>query len=60
MKEQIGAPDVMSLLVDAFEKSPNQEQERLWLHGDSRLIIVAGRSVFPTGVFQSKLITSLQ
>lgn len=45
MHEQItpDVPDVMSYILDASEKSEDPKTDRLWLMGDSRVIIVAGR-----------------
>ncbi|RFU29400.1 hypothetical protein B7463_g6939, partial [Scytalidium lignicola] len=35
-------PDIMSHLLEASAKAENPRDERLWLMGDSRLIIIAG------------------
>lgn len=35
-------PDIAGYLVDAFEKSENKKDALSYIHGDSRLIIVAG------------------
>lgn len=47
MDKQLETRDVVSWLVEAYEKSDpaNQEEELQWLSGDSRLIIIAGRQV---------------
>ncbi|KAH7077315.1 cytochrome P450 monooxygenase-like protein [Paraphoma chrysanthemicola] len=42
MDKEIQERDVMSWLVEAYNKSPQKEADRLLLQGDARLIIVAG------------------
>lgn len=43
MDKNITEPDLMSWLIDSYQKSPSKADEIQWLNGDSRLIIVAGR-----------------
>lgn len=35
-------PDIASWLLQAFDESPDPAKDRKWLHGDSRLVVVAG------------------
>ncbi|KAH8811348.1 cytochrome P450 monooxygenase-like protein [Xylogone sp. PMI_703] len=42
MDSSIEEPDLMSWLIDSYQKSPSKADEIQWLNGDSRLIIVAG------------------
>ncbi|KAH7073023.1 cytochrome P450 monooxygenase-like protein [Paraphoma chrysanthemicola] len=42
MDKEIQERDVMSWLVEAYNKSPQKEGDKLLLQGDARLIIVAG------------------
>ena len=46
MKNKPDVPDIMSPLLDQFSDKKNlSAEEKGRLHGDARLIIVAGRSV---------------
>lgn len=38
-------PDVMTYLLEAAAKADDPRREALWLAGDARLIVIAGRSV---------------
>lgn len=42
---EMAEPDVMSYIIDSANHAQNPKEARNWLQADSRLIIVAGRSV---------------
>jgi hypothetical protein len=42
---EIAEPDIMSWLLEASKAAKNEREDKNWLSGDSRLIIVAGRFV---------------
>jgi hypothetical protein len=40
---EVAEPDIMSWLLEASKVAEDQREDKNWLSGDSRLIIVAGR-----------------
>jgi tryprostatin B 6-hydroxylase len=42
---KVDTPDIMSTLLNPFQSQPPTGQDLLMLQGDSRLIVIAGRSV---------------
>ena len=39
---KVEEPDITSWLLQAFNESPDPKKDIKWLHGDSRLVVVAG------------------